>query len=69
VSGTPGRAGNAHQNIVPYQVFEVAIHPADGVPKTTIPAAGNDSQYVKFCTVANIPELGVKPTVCQKPIA
>ena len=25
VSGkVPGRAGNAHQNIVPYQVFEVA---------------------------------------------
>lgn len=70
VSGTtPGRAGNAHQNIVPYQVFEVA--PAAGhVPgKTPSPeerdhlilAVGNDSQYVKFCAVANIPELGVNP--------
>jgi len=24
-------------------------------------AVGNDSQYVKFCAVANIPELGVNP--------
>ncbi len=61
VSGkVPGRAGNAHQNIVPYQVFEVA--PAsDGNKDHIIIAVGNDSQYVKFCTVANIPELGVNP--------
>jgi crotonobetainyl-CoA:carnitine CoA-transferase CaiB-like acyl-CoA transferase len=61
VSGTvPGRAGNAHQNIVPYQVFEVA--PAtDGHKDHLILAVGNDSQYVKFCAVANIPELGSNP--------
>ena len=70
VSGdTPGRAGNAHQNIVPYQVFEVA--PATGhVPGKTpsaeerdhlILAVGNDSQYAKFCAVANIPELATNP--------
>ncbi len=61
VSGrTPGRAGNAHQNIVPYQVFEVA--PAsDGSTDYLILAVGNDSQYLKFCQVANIPELGTNP--------
>jgi formyl-CoA transferase len=46
VSGTPpGRAGNAHQNIVPYQVFACA----DG---HLIIAVGNDSQFAKFCEVA-----------------
>ncbi|MGQ2978460.1 MAG: CaiB/BaiF CoA transferase family protein [Polaromonas sp.] len=61
VSGkVPGRAGNAHQNIVPYQVFEVAPAP-DGSKDHIIIAVGNDSQYVKFCTVANIPELGMNP--------
>jgi len=46
----PGRMGNAHQNIVPYQVFEVA----DG---HMILAVGNDTQFVKFCEVAGAPEL------------
>ncbi|MES2977567.1 MAG: CaiB/BaiF CoA-transferase family protein [Pseudomonadota bacterium] len=57
VSGTaPGRAGNAHQNIVPYQVFETAPS-ADGHKDHLILAVGNDQQYAKFCKVANIPEL------------
>ena len=43
----PGRAGNAHQNIVPYQVFEVA----DG---HLILAVGNDGQFAKFCAVAGL---------------
>ena len=61
VSGNaPGRAGNAHQNIVPYQVFEVAPG-ADGHQDHLILAVGNDTQYVKFCSVANLPELGVNP--------
>jgi len=61
VSGkAPGRAGNAHQNIVPYQVFEVAPA-ADGTKDHLILAVGNDSQYAKFCTVANIPELATNP--------
>jgi crotonobetainyl-CoA:carnitine CoA-transferase CaiB-like acyl-CoA transferase len=46
----PRRAGNAHQNIVPYQVFEVA----DG---HLILAVGNDGQFAKFCEVAGRPEL------------
>ncbi len=57
VSGkVPGRSGNAHQNIVPYQVFEVAPSP-DGHKDHLILAVGNDSQYAKFCEVAGRPEL------------
>jgi crotonobetainyl-CoA:carnitine CoA-transferase CaiB-like acyl-CoA transferase len=61
VSGkVPGRAGNAHQNIVPYQVFEVA--PAtDGHKDHLILAVGNDGQYVKFCDVAGCPQLAADP--------
>ncbi len=61
VSGkVPGRAGNAHQNIVPYQVFEVAPA-ADGHKDHLILAVGNDSQYAKFCQVAGRPELAGDP--------
>jgi crotonobetainyl-CoA:carnitine CoA-transferase CaiB-like acyl-CoA transferase len=57
VSGNvPGRAGNAHQNIVPYQVFEVAPA-ADGHKDHLILAVGNDGQFAKFCEVAGRPEL------------
>ncbi len=61
VSGkAPGRAGNAHQNIVPYQVFEVAPAP-DGSRDHIILAVGNDGQYAKFCAVAGRPELATDP--------
>jgi crotonobetainyl-CoA:carnitine CoA-transferase CaiB-like acyl-CoA transferase len=50
----PQRMGNAHQNIVPYQVFEVA----DG---HLILAVGNDNQFAKFCEVAGAPELARDP--------
>ncbi|HVE48248.1 MAG TPA: CaiB/BaiF CoA-transferase family protein, partial [Casimicrobiaceae bacterium] len=43
----PGRAGNAHQNIVPYQSFACA----DGY---VILAVGNDSQFAKFCEAAGV---------------
>jgi crotonobetainyl-CoA:carnitine CoA-transferase CaiB-like acyl-CoA transferase len=61
VSGkAPGRAGNAHQNIVPYQVFEVA--PAAGNTRDhLILAVGNDGQYAKFCAVAGRPDLANDP--------
>jgi crotonobetainyl-CoA:carnitine CoA-transferase CaiB-like acyl-CoA transferase len=52
----PGRAGNAHQNIVPYQVFEVSPTP-DGKKDYLILAVGNDGQYAKFCAVAGRPDL------------
>jgi crotonobetainyl-CoA:carnitine CoA-transferase CaiB-like acyl-CoA transferase len=61
VSGkVPGRAGNAHQNIVPYQVFEVAPA-AEGHKDHIILAVGNDGQYAKFCQVAGRPELATDP--------
>ena len=50
----PQRAGNAHQNIVPYQVFEVA----DG---HLILAVGNDGQFARFCSVAGCPEIAADP--------
>jgi crotonobetainyl-CoA:carnitine CoA-transferase CaiB-like acyl-CoA transferase len=56
----PSRAGNAHQNIVPYQVFEVASMP-DGTKDHLILAVGNDGQYAKFCAVANRPDLASDP--------
>jgi crotonobetainyl-CoA:carnitine CoA-transferase CaiB-like acyl-CoA transferase len=52
----PGRAGNAHANIVPYQVFEVAPD-ADGQAQHLILAVGNDGQFAKFCDVAGRPDL------------
>jgi crotonobetainyl-CoA:carnitine CoA-transferase CaiB-like acyl-CoA transferase len=68
VSGkTPGRAGNAHQNIVPYQVFEVmaAAGSAPGSRDHLILAVGNDGQFAKFCTVAGCPELAQDPRYAQ----
>ena len=56
----PGRAGNAHANIVPYQVFEAAPA-ADGTREHLILAVGNDSQYAKFCKVAGRPDLATDP--------
>ena len=50
----PGRAGNAHPNIVPYQVFEAA----DG---HVIVAVGNDGQFAKFCEAAGRPDLAADP--------
>jgi formyl-CoA transferase len=47
VSGEdPPRYGNAHPNIVPYEVFPTA----DGYVAVGI---GNDAQYERFCEVAN----------------
>lgn len=61
VSGkVPGRAGNAHQNIVPYQVFEVAPA-ADGSKDHIILAVGNDGQFAKFCQVAGQPGIAADP--------
>ena len=48
----PGRLGNAHPNIVPYQVFAVS----DG---HLILAVGNDAQFRRFCDVAGCPELAL----------
>ena len=52
VSGErPARYGNAHPNIVPYEVFETKDgHVALGI--------GNDRQYHAFCHAAGCPDLG-----------
>ena len=50
----PPRLGNAHPNIVPYQVFKAA----DG---HVIVAVGNDEQFRKFCGFAGVPELPNDP--------
>jgi crotonobetainyl-CoA:carnitine CoA-transferase CaiB-like acyl-CoA transferase len=47
---SPRRMGNAHPNIVPYQVFPVA----DG---HVIVAVGNDGQFSRFVAVLGRPEL------------
>ena len=55
VSGVaPERAGNAHQNIVPYQVFRCL----DG---HLILAVGNDGQFARFCDIAGRPSLARDP--------
>lgn len=55
VSGKiPTRIGNAHANIVPYQVFEVA----DGY---IIIATGNDGQFFKLCDVLGAKEISSNP--------
>jgi crotonobetainyl-CoA:carnitine CoA-transferase CaiB-like acyl-CoA transferase len=50
----PQRMGNAHQNIVPYQVFEAS----DG---HLILAVGNDSQFAKFGEIAGRPDWARDP--------
>jgi crotonobetainyl-CoA:carnitine CoA-transferase CaiB-like acyl-CoA transferase len=55
ITGTPPkRMGNAHPNIVPYQVFPVA----DG---HIVIATGNDAQYVRLCDTLGDPALGRDP--------
>jgi len=50
----PGRLGNAHPNIVPYQAFATK----DG---HIILAVGNDSQFRKFCDIAGLSSLADDP--------
>jgi len=50
----PGRMGNEHHNIVPYNVMPCA----DGY---FILAVGNDGQFAKFCQFAGAPELATDP--------
>jgi crotonobetainyl-CoA:carnitine CoA-transferase CaiB-like acyl-CoA transferase len=46
----PGRMGNAHPNIVPYEAFEAS-------DQYLIVAVGNDGQFRKFVAAAGQPEL------------
>ena len=56
----PGRMGNAHQAIVPYQVFRAA----DGF---LIVAVGNDAQFARFCDVAGLEGLAADPRYARNP--
>ncbi|ANY14692.1 CaiB/BaiF CoA transferase family protein [Bordetella pseudohinzii] len=56
----PQRAGNAHQNLVPYQVFAAA----DG---HLIVAVGNDGQFRNYCRVVGLPELADDPRYATNP--
>ncbi len=46
----PKRYGNAHPNLLPYQVFDTADDPI-------ILAIGNDGQFRRWCDLAEAPEL------------
>ena len=50
----PKRMGNAHVNVVPYQLFATA----DG---QLVVAVGNDSQYRKLCAILGAPEWAEDP--------
>ncbi|GAA0780603.1 CoA transferase [Roseibium denhamense] len=55
ISGiVPGRLGNGHPTIVPYETFP-------GADQAFTLAVGNDSQFRKFCTVAGAAELADDP--------
>ncbi|WP_027591726.1 CaiB/BaiF CoA-transferase family protein [Pseudomonas sp. RL] len=51
---SPGRQGNAHVNIVPYQVFTAK-------DMDFIIACGNDTQFVALCDAIGLPELPLDP--------
>ncbi len=50
----PKRYGNAHANIVPYQVFK-------GSDQDFIIACGNDTQFIQLCNAIGLPELPNNP--------
>jgi crotonobetainyl-CoA:carnitine CoA-transferase CaiB-like acyl-CoA transferase len=50
----PGRLGNVHPNIVPYQVFR-------GADREFVLAAGNDRFFQRTCEIIGLPELATDP--------
>jgi formyl-CoA transferase len=56
----PKRYGNAHANIVPYEVFDAA----DG---QLILAVGNDGQFRRCCDVTGLPHLADDPRFATNP--
>ncbi|EDM72705.1 Putative acyl-CoA transferase/carnitine dehydratase [Roseobacter sp. AzwK-3b] len=60
-TGTPpGRLGNFHPNLSPYQVFDCA----DGF---IIIAVGNDAQFTRFCALLGCPDLADDPDYATNP--
>ena len=61
VSGeSPGLSGNAHPNIVPYQVFNTADN-------AIVIAVGNDRQFESLCKVIGSPELCAESRYATNP--
>jgi crotonobetainyl-CoA:carnitine CoA-transferase CaiB-like acyl-CoA transferase len=59
VSGSaPGRSGNAHPNLVPYQDFPTL----DG---HMVIAVGNDAQFARLCGVLGVAELAADSKFCS----
>ena len=58
---TPTRMGNAHPNIVPYQVFPTR----DG---HMVLAVGNDGQFARFCEVAGHPQVAADERFATNPM-
>ncbi len=56
----PERRGNAHPNIVPYQVFAAS----DG---HLLIAVGNDTQFARFCDYLEVPQLAADPRYATNP--
>ncbi len=56
----PVRLGNAHQSIVPYQVF----HASDAF---FVVAVGNDAQFARFCAVVDAPHLATDAQYSTNP--
>ena len=56
----PHRLGNAHPNIVPYQLFPAS----DG---HLIVACGNDRQFAALCRVLDLPDLSTDPDFATNP--
>ena len=56
----PTRMGNAHPNIVPYQVFPTR----DG---HMVLAVGNDGQFARFCEAAGQPQVAADPRYASNP--
>ncbi len=56
----PGRMGNAHQVIVPYQVFRAS-------DAFLIVAVGNDAQFGRLCAILGMPEAATDPRYATNP--
>jgi formyl-CoA transferase len=62
VSGQPSaRYGNAHPNIVPYEVFATS----DGYLALGV---GNDRQFQRLCEILERPDLRDEPRFCTNPL-
>lgn len=58
--GEPGRYGNAHPSIVPYQTFQAA-------DRTFSLAVGNDRQFARLCAIVGRAELAADPRFTDNP--